>query len=159
MVDNKRRAMLAVAAGSIGGASVALGTKANPLKKEARTLEMPWEEEYGYAQAVKAGNIIYISGQISHDKSGKIIGIGDVEMQIRQSYKNMQELLGSYGATLQNLVEEVLHVTDIEAAYAAACRCRHDIFGGTPVLASSMIQVPRLAFPDLMIEIRGIATI
>ncbi len=159
MVDNKRRAMLVAAAGSIPGASVSLENKARRLEKKTRTLGMPWEKEYGYAQAVKSGDIIYISGQISHDKSGKIIGIGDIEMQIRQCYKNIEELLGGYGATLQNMVEEVLHVTDMDAAFAAACRCRHDIFGGTPVLASTMVQVQRLAFPDLMIEIRGVARI
>ncbi len=159
MVDNKQRAILVAAAGSMSGASVALEKKARVPVKKSRSLGMPWEKEYGYAQAVKSGDTIYISGQISHDKSGNIIGVGDIEMQIRQCYKNIEELLAGYGATLQNMVEEVLHVTNIDAAFAAACRCRHDIFAGTPVLASTMVQVQRLAFPDLLIEIRGVARI
>lgn len=35
---------------------------------------MPWEKEYGYAQAVKVGDTIYVSGQVSHDDSGNIVG-------------------------------------------------------------------------------------
>jgi 2-iminobutanoate/2-iminopropanoate deaminase len=37
------------------------------INKEAKSLDMPWEKEYGYAQAVKVKDIIYLSGQMSHD--------------------------------------------------------------------------------------------
>jgi 2-iminobutanoate/2-iminopropanoate deaminase len=48
---------------------------------------MPWEKEYGYAQAVKVGDTIYVSGQVSHDDKGNIVGRGDMEVQMRQAYK------------------------------------------------------------------------
>jgi enamine deaminase RidA (YjgF/YER057c/UK114 family) len=35
---------------------------------------MPWEDLYGYAQAVKVGDTIYVSGQLSHDDEGNIVG-------------------------------------------------------------------------------------
>jgi len=35
---------------------------------------VPWEEAYGYAQAIKTGNIIYVSGQLSHDDTGAFVG-------------------------------------------------------------------------------------
>jgi enamine deaminase RidA (YjgF/YER057c/UK114 family) len=37
------------------------------INKETKSLGMPWEKEYGYAQAVKVGDAIYLSGQVSHD--------------------------------------------------------------------------------------------
>jgi 2-iminobutanoate/2-iminopropanoate deaminase len=37
------------------------------INKEAKSLDMPREKEYGYAQAVKVEDIIYLSGQVSHD--------------------------------------------------------------------------------------------
>ena len=37
------------------------------INKEIKSLGMPWEKEYGYAQAVKVGDSIYVSGQVSHD--------------------------------------------------------------------------------------------
>ena len=38
--------------------------------------------------------------------------------------------------------------------FAAAVKSRQDIFSGTPVIASTIVQIQRLAFPELMIEIR-----
>jgi enamine deaminase RidA (YjgF/YER057c/UK114 family) len=37
------------------------------INKEAKSLDTPCENEYGYAQAVKVEDIIYLSGQVSHD--------------------------------------------------------------------------------------------
>ncbi len=129
------------------------------INKETKSLDMPWEKEYGYAQAIKVGDTIYVSGQVSHDDKGNIVGRGDMEVQMRQAYENIQKLLTQYGATLNNVVDETLFVTDMDAAFAAAVKCRQDIFSGTPVLASTIVQIQRLAFPELMIEIRCVAKI
>ncbi len=129
------------------------------ISKEAKGLNMPWESEYGYAQAVKVGDTIYLSGQVSHDDNGNIVGLGDMEAQMRQAYANIQKVLAKYGATMGNLVDEVLFVTDMDAAFAAAVKCRRDIFSGTPVVASTIVQIHRLAFPELMIEIRCVAKV
>ncbi len=127
--------------------------------KEAVNLGVPWEEEYGYSQAVKVRDTIYVSGQISHDEEGNVVGAGNMELQMRQAYENMQKVLRQYGATMDNLVEEVLYVTDMEAAFAAAVKARRDVFSGFPTIASTIVQIERLAFPELMIEIKGIARV
>lgn len=44
------------------------------LKKESKGHGMPWEDSYGYAQAVRSGKTIYVSGQLSHDDDGNIVG-------------------------------------------------------------------------------------
>ena len=84
---------------------------------------MPWEKEYGYAQAVKVGDTIYVSGQVSQDDIQE-----DMETQMRQAYENIQKPLTQYGTTLKNVVIEVLFVTDMDAAFAAAVKCRQEIF-------------------------------
>ena len=129
------------------------------INKETKSLGMPWEKEYGYAQAVKVGDTIYLSGQVSHDDSGNIVGRGDIEAQMRQAYTNIRKVLALYGASMDNIVDEVLFVTDMNTAYAAAVKCRKDIFFGTPVVASTIVQIQRLAFPDLMIEIKCVAKV
>jgi 2-iminobutanoate/2-iminopropanoate deaminase len=118
---------------------------------------MAWEKEYGYAQAVKVGDTIYLSGQVSHDDEGKIVGIRDMEAQMRQAYANIKKVLAGYGATIDNVVDEILFVTDMDTAFAAAVKCRREVFSGTPIVASTIVQIQRLAFPDLMIEIRCVA--
>ena len=123
------------------------------LSKEAKSLGVPWEEQFGYSQAVKAGDTIYLSGQVSHDDEGNVLGIGDMEVQMRQGYANIQKVLAQYGATMDNLVQEHLFVTDMEAAFAAAVKIRREVFSGFPTVASTIVQIQRLAFPELMIEI------
>ncbi len=129
------------------------------INKEAKSFGMPWEKEYGYAQAVKVGDTIFLSGQTSHDEKGSIVGIGDMEAQMRQAYANIRKVLALYGVTIDSIVEETLFVTDMNTAYAAAAKCRSDIFSGSPIVASTIVQIQRLAFPDLMIEIRCVAKV
>jgi 2-iminobutanoate/2-iminopropanoate deaminase len=129
------------------------------ISKETKSLGMPWEQEYGYAQAVKVGDTIYLSGQVSHDDQGKIVGPGDMEMQMRQAYANVEKVLAQYGATVDNIVDEVLFVTDMDAAFAARVKCRQEVFSGSPAVASTIVQIQRLAFPELMVEIRCIAKV
>ena len=129
------------------------------ISKETKTLQMPWEREYGYAQAVKVGDTIYIAGQVSHDAEGNFVGIGEMETQMRQAYANVVRLLQEYGAGMENVVDEVLFVTDMEAAFAARVKCRRDVFGEFPALASTIVQIERLAFPEFLIEIKCVAKV
>lgn len=129
------------------------------IYKETTSLNMPWEQEYGYSQAVKVGDTIYLSGQVSHDSKGNVVGINDMETQMRQSYANIQTVLAHYGATMDNIVDEVLFVTNMETGHAAASKCRQEIFAGTPVVASTIVQIQRLALPELMVEIKCVAKV
>ena len=130
-----------------------------PISKEAKSFGMPWEKEYGYSQAVKVGDTIYLAGQVSHDEKGNIMGIGNMEVQMRQAYANIKKVLLEYGATIDNVVDELVFVTDIEAAFAARVNLKQEVFSGLPVLGSTLVQIQRLAFPELMIEIKCIAKV
>jgi enamine deaminase RidA (YjgF/YER057c/UK114 family) len=64
------------------------------ISKEAKSLGMSWEKEYGYSQAVKVDNTIYVSGQVSHDDKGhhqKLLYIklvqGIARVFVRQLFK------------------------------------------------------------------------
>ena len=104
------------------------------INKETKSLGMPWEKEYWLLpRAVKVGDTIYLSGQVSHDDSGNIVGLRDMEAQMRQAYANIQKVLAQYGATMDNVVDEVLFVTDMDAAFAAAVKCRQEVFSGIPL--------------------------
>lgn len=142
------------------------------IAKNAKGLGMPWEADYGYAQAVKVGNTIYLSGQLGHDDEGNLVGAApldaegrirehsNMELQMRQTYTNAKKLLGQYGATLDNIVEEVLYVTDMDAAFAVAGQVRKEAYGSAkPDVASTILVTPRLAFPPQLIEIKYIARV
>ena len=129
------------------------------IKKETKNFGMPWEETYGYSQAVKVSDTIYLSGQVSHDDNGKIVGKGNMESQMLQAYENIKNLLAKYGATIDNIVDEILFVTDMEAAFKSAVNVRKNVYSGNPIVTSTIVQIERLAFPDLLIEIKCVAKI
>jgi enamine deaminase RidA (YjgF/YER057c/UK114 family) len=157
----------AVAAGSVSPAQAANGK----LNKEVENLGMPWEDQYGYAQAVKVGDTIYLSGQLSHDdqgnmvapapldERGKITDHGNIGAQMARSYANIKTLLARYGADMDSIVEEVLYVTDMDAAFAVAGSVRAEAYGGKPAVSSTILVTPRLAFPEQLIEIKVIAKV
>ena len=134
--------------------------------KEAAYFGVPWEDAYGYAQAIKIGDTIYVSGQLSHDEKGNLIApaaldetrkaaeFSMMEQQMRTTYANAVKLLARFGATLDNVVEETVYVLDVDAAFAAAGNVRKEVYGtARPECASNLIGVTRLAFPEQLIEI------
>jgi enamine deaminase RidA (YjgF/YER057c/UK114 family) len=127
------------------------------IEKIIKNFGLPWEKDY--AQSVKVGDTIYLSGQVSHDDKGNLVGPGDMEVQLKQVYLNIQKLLAQHGATIENIVDEVLFVTDMDTAFTAAIKCRNDIFGRNPVVASTIVQIQRLAFPEYLIEIKCVAKV
>jgi enamine deaminase RidA (YjgF/YER057c/UK114 family) len=58
---------------------------------------------------------------------------------------------------MDDIVEEVVYVTDMDAAFAVAGQVRAEAYGGRPVVASTILVTPRLAFADQLIEIKVIA--
>ncbi len=78
---------------------------------------------------------------------------------MRQTYANIKKVLSQYEATIDNVVDEMVFVTDMDSAFAAGVKCRQEVFSGDPVVASTWVQTQRLAFPELMIEIRCIAKV
>ncbi|MET3858764.1 Rid family hydrolase [Rhizobium sp. OAE497] len=134
--------------------------------KTIANLGVAWEQTFGYAQAVQVKDTIYISGQLSHDGDGKMVApatldaqgrpvdFEPMEAQIRQSYVNAKKLLSEFGATLDDVVEETLFVLDVASAFAAGSKVRKEMYGtDTPSVASNLIGVSALAFPEQIVEI------
>lgn len=154
-------------------AATATQALAKPLKPVARKVEglgMPWEDQYGYAQAVQVGDTIHVSGQLSHDDkgnmvapakldaAGKIVDHANMEAQMRQTYANAKKILARFGASLSDVVEEVIYVTDMDTAFAAAGPVRKEAYGSPkPKVASTILVTPRLALPAQLIEIKFVA--
>jgi enamine deaminase RidA (YjgF/YER057c/UK114 family) len=129
-------------------------------RKEVIGFGMPWEDVYGYAQAVKVDDTIYVSGQLSHDAEGNMVGATppDMEAQMRQTYANAKKILAKFGATLDDVVEEVIYVTDMDTAFAAAGPVRKEAYGSPrPAVASTILVTSRLALAAQLVEIKFVA--
>ncbi|WP_191059872.1 RidA family protein [Geminicoccus harenae] len=136
------------------------------LDKKLAYHGVPWEEAYGYAQAVRVGQTIYVSGQLSHDETGRLVGAApldatgrildasNMELQMRTSYANAAKLLAGFGATLDHVVEETVFVTDMDAAFAVVGAVRKAAYGtDRPACASTIVETPRLALRGQLVEV------
>ena len=114
----------------------------------------------GYTHVVEVtgpATTVYIAGQIAFDKDGKIVGAGDMKAQAEQVFKNLQAALTAAGAKFSDVVKMNTYVTDMEQAPAVReVRAR---YFGTTTPASTLVQVVKLARPDLMIEVEVIAVV
>jgi enamine deaminase RidA (YjgF/YER057c/UK114 family) len=94
------------------------------------------------------------------DDNGKIRDHSNMETQMRQTYANAKKILSQFGATLDNVVEEVLFVTDMDTAFAVAGSVRKEAYGSKkPAVASTILVTPRLSLPTQLIEIKFIAKV
>jgi len=66
-----------------------------------------------YAQAVKVGDMIYTSGQIPMTPEGELIE-GDIKVQTRQIFENLQAVLEEAGSSLSKIVKTTIYLTDMD---------------------------------------------
>src|SRR5438093_4238888 len=114
----------------------------------------------GYTHVVEVtgpAKTVYISGQIALDKDGAVVGAGDMKAQAEQVFKNLQAALGAAGATFSDVVKMNTYITDMDKAPSVR-EVRARYFGDTTP-ASTLVQVVRLARPELLLEIEVIAAL
>jgi enamine deaminase RidA (YjgF/YER057c/UK114 family) len=114
------------------------------------------ESDFGFVQAVKVGDTIYVSGQTAWQAQGGC-DIEAMAAQMSVAYEKITQALASFGASLTHVVDEVLFVTDIPAALACATAIRSNAYSGQPQVASTMIGVASLGAPELLVEIKCVA--
>ena len=115
----------------------------------------------GYTHVVEVtgpGKTVYVSGQIALDKSGNLVGGGDMKAQAEQVFKNLQAALAAAGATFKDVVKMNTYTTDMSQAPAIR-EVRTKYFGGATPPASTLVQVVHLARPELLLEIEAIAVV
>jgi len=110
-----------------------------------------------YSQGIRAGNLIFLSGQIALDPStGKLIDSADIGSQTRRVLLNIQGVLSAAGASMDNVVRTTVFLKDMND-FAAMNAVYAEFFQTTPP-ARSTVEVSRLP-RDAAIEIDCIAVL
>ena len=112
---------------------------------------------YKMATRMEGGRLLYIAGQVARDAAGEVLGKGDIRAQARQVFQNVRDVLQAAGGDLGDLLKITTYITNIED-FPAVAEIRSSFFPGT-LPASTLIVVTRLAQPELLIEVEGMAAI
>jgi enamine deaminase RidA (YjgF/YER057c/UK114 family) len=119
---------------------------------------VPWEDLANYAQAVRAGDRLYVSGQLSHDPDGKFLHEGDIEGQTEVTLANLDVVLRHFGAERTDVVETNIFLVGLRANFAPAMAVCKRYFGDHRP-ASNAFGVVELALPEQLIEIAATAVL
>ena len=108
-----------------------------------------------YSQAVRAGNTVYVSGQIPLDASGQLVGTGDVVAQTHQVLKNLTAVLTAAGLDLTDVVKCSIFVKDL-TNFVVINQIYGTYFAEATAPARETVEVSRLP-RDVEVEISCIA--
>ena len=103
------------------------------------------------------GKVLNISGQVSQDADGNIVGVSDITAQTRQVLGNISKILDAVGGRMSDIAKVTVFVKDM-SMLDEIHQVRSEFFTH-PYPASSLVQVVRLVNPDYLIEIEAIAVI
>lgn len=109
---------------------------------------------YPYSPGAMGGNLIYTAGQVAWGNDGNIVGIGDIEVQTRQTLSNVGAVLNEGGATWDDVLKCNVYLKDMQdfqkmnAVFA-------EIFPDNPP-ARTTVQTP-MAEETMLVEIEAVA--
>jgi len=111
-----------------------------------------------FAQAVKVGDTLYISGQVGIKADGT--PGRNIVQQTQLAYANIHHVLAQYDASSQNIVDETWYTTDMkhlmnknEAVFAT----RAEFYEGKAEVCQTLVEVSALVMPELLLEIKCVA--
>jgi 2-iminobutanoate/2-iminopropanoate deaminase len=135
-------------------------SRASQEKTMPRTkLSVPDVAEAGpalWSNAIRAGDTLYISGQVARPFEGgaEMVGKDEYE-QSKQIFSRIDRIIKATGGTMDNLVKMTIYVVDIKKN-TEVWRARREFFTGD-FPASTLVEVRSLAKPEVLVEIEAVA--
>jgi reactive intermediate/imine deaminase len=111
-----------------------------------------------YSHVVKVGKLLFIAGQVGFDAQGKLVG-PSMREQYEQVLKNLKIALASEGADFSHIAKITVFVTSIDEFRGEGMADLRAKYFGDVKPASTLVQVVRLAQPDIKIEIEAVAAL
>lgn len=124
---------------------------ANAEKPEYFNLRPALEKEYGYTHAVKMGKELKISGAVSMTDSGVVIGPGNMEIQMKNCYADLEKILKHFGYSFDDVYAENIYTTDMRE-FERVAGFRNSIYT-SHFPTGTWLEVKGLALEHQVIEI------
>ncbi len=103
-----------------------------------------WEQDIGYTQAVRHGNILHVSGVVT--------GGDTMDEVVTNTYRRIESILAEFDADMDDIVKEVLYTTDMEAM-KKAIPVRKAFFPNGIYPAATWVQISRLFVAEAVLEV------
>ena len=116
----------------------------------------PFEPVVGFSRAVRVGSSVFVSGTVGRGDDGNVVS-GGVYEQAAQCIRNIETALNQAGASLQNVVRTRIYLVDMDTQDDAS-RAHREAFGQIRP-AATLVEVSRLASPEMLVEIEADAVI
>jgi 2-iminobutanoate/2-iminopropanoate deaminase len=127
-----------------------------PAREEIRVAGQP-EPISHYTDAVRVGDLLFVSGCVPVDAEGQLVGGDDVVEQARQTFANIGAVLAAAGASFADVAKVTVFLTDIDDR-PKINPVRQEVFGESRP-ASTLVEVSRLAIPGAKIEVEAVAVV
>jgi enamine deaminase RidA (YjgF/YER057c/UK114 family) len=114
----------------------------------------PWESAGGYSRAVVVGDSCWVAGTTDAGPDGRSLHPGDAAAQARAVFEIIGRALGDGGFSLADVVRTRMFVVDIAGSGAAISAIHGEVFGQIRP-AATMVEVPALMEPSLLVEIEA----
>ncbi|TAM09159.1 MAG: RidA family protein [Nevskiaceae bacterium] len=114
-------------------------------------------EHFGIAQGYRIGNLVITSGQASIDEHANVVGAGNFDAQVRQTFENLKRVLEAANSSLAKIIKLNIYVTDMRY-YPRLVELRTNYLGSARP-ADTAVEVSALALPGLMVEIEATALV
>ena len=111
---------------------------------------------YPYSPGTMGGNMVYTAGQVAWGSDGNVVGIGDIEIQTRQTLSNVEAVLNEAGADWGDVLKCNVYLKDMND-FQKMNNIFCEIFPDNPP-ARTTVQTP-MAEETMMIEIEAVAYI
>jgi 2-iminobutanoate/2-iminopropanoate deaminase len=132
------------------------GAQGSPRRREIRVDGLPQAISH-YTDAVAVGGLLFVSGVVSVDAAGALVGGADVAAQTRRIFEIMGAILEAAGCTFAHVARVTVYLTDVDDR-TRINPVRQEFFGET-LPASTLIEVSRLAVPGAKVEIECVAAL
>src|ERR671916_401046 len=130
------------------------------VRREIRSPSLPAPMRGGaYSSGVEApaGRTVYVSGQVSLDAEGNVVGEGDVRLQTETVLEHVKSVVEEAGGGMEDVVKVTVFITYM-GLYDEIHEVRRRYFE-EPYPASSMVEVSALIDSRFLIEIEAVAVV
>jgi reactive intermediate/imine deaminase len=110
-----------------------------------------------YTDAVRVGDLLFISGCVPTDAAGNVVGGDDVAAQARKVFESIGAILAAAGAGFEDVAKVTVFLTDVDDRQKIN-PVRQEVFGSARP-ASTLVEVSRLAIPGIKIEVEAVARV